>query len=124
MTDDDKRVERGQKIADTLRGLLTALATAGIGAAYSVNGQTTNRCLWLAAAFAFSASLAFVVRSWFVQKHKAIQRRKDPQNESGKNEFSKKWGWYASWLWDTLAAWALIVGGLILAVAIGRFPTA
>jgi hypothetical protein len=115
----EKHEERSQKIADTLRALLTALATAGIGAAYAVSGQMTSRSLWLGAMASFVVSLACVVRSWFVAKDRALRRR-DASLGPGTvpQPTFKKWSWKASWLWDTLAAWALIVGAILLAVAL------
>jgi hypothetical protein len=111
----DKQEQRSQKIADALRALLTALATAGIGAAYALS-QTTSHALWLVSAIAFVVSLACVVRSWFVAKDRALRRR-DASLGTVPLEITK-WSWKSSWLWDTFAAWALIIGAVLLVVAL------
>ncbi|HEV8363881.1 MAG TPA: hypothetical protein VGQ52_10215, partial [Gemmatimonadaceae bacterium] len=112
-----KYEERSQKIADALRALLTALATAGIGAAYALS-QATSHNLWLASATAFVVSLACVVRSWFAAKDRAVRRRDTSLGILSSATTVTKWSWKSSWLWDTLAAWALIIGAVLLVVAL------
>lgn len=112
----DSYKERADKIADTLRALLTTLATAGIAAAYVVGGQTAQD-IWLLSATAFVVSLACVLRSWFVAKDRAIRRREASRGIESAPRFTK-WGWKSSWVWDTIAAWALILGVVLLVVAL------
>lgn len=62
MGDPDKHEERAQKSADQLRAMLTALATAGMGAAYVVLKDQYSD-LWRGAAAMFVLSLPSVLIS-------------------------------------------------------------
>ena len=69
----DQPEKRAQKSADALRAMLTALATAGIAAAYVV-GESHRGDLWRGTVFVFGIALACVVTSWFMVKHRELQR--------------------------------------------------
>ena len=117
MADTDRYEVRSQKVADALRALLTALATAGIGAVYAMHGQTTVWGAWFFSGLLFLVSLGCVLRSWFVAKHRELRRREASRANQPQPEFTK-WSRKSSWLWDTLAAWTLFIGAALLSVAV------
>lgn len=121
MADVDKHEQRSQTIADQLRAALLALATAGIGAAYTVSDRAADRKYWVAAAGAFVVSLAFILVSWFTAKHRALKRRDAARARKEMPEY--KWRSAASsWPWDIASACALIAGASLLAIDIWLRP--
>ena len=117
MADTDRYEVRSQKVADALRALLTALATAGIGAVYAMHGQTTVWEAWFFSGLLFVVSLGCVLRSWFASKDRAIRRREASRENQPQPQFTT-WSRKSSWLWDTIAAWTLFTGAALLGVAV------
>jgi hypothetical protein len=107
--------ERSQKAADQLRAMLTALATAGMGAAYLVREQQ-RADLWRGSAASFSLALACVLISWFLVKHREVKRRnakRHPELHPDPDPFPR---WKRSWTWDRLAGGFLALGVVLLGI--------
>jgi len=115
MTEAERQEDRSQKSADALRAMLTALATAGIGASVALR-ETARFNLWYFAAIAFAVSLLFVLVSWFLVKHRALKRRDAAKKNGGKEPtFPEN---QRSWYWDRRAAYLLGVGVLLLGIGL------
>ena len=113
--------ERSQKSADALRAMLTALATAGMGAAYTVRDPLRGNLWWWAAA-SFALSLACVLGSWFLVKHRALFRR-DVALGIKKAKLADKSGPKFHWLmrsftWDCAGALLIVAGVILLGIYI------
>lgn len=113
-TEAAKHEERAQKSADALRAMLTALATAGIGAAYAVRDSSK---WWIVAAISFALALACVVISWFFVKDRELARRDAAAKGEPAPNFPR---WKRSWTWDRAGAFVLAVGVVLLAFATHR----
>jgi len=114
MTEAERQEDRSQKSADALRAMLTALATAGMGASVALR-ETARFNLWYFAAIAFAGSLLFVLVSWFLVKHRAITRRNAAKVGAKEPTFLET---QRSWYWDRRAAYLLGVGVLLLGIGL------
>lgn len=110
--------DRAEKAGDTLRAMLLALATAGIGAAYAVSTRLPHP-LWLAGSMLFIFALGATLRSWFLVKERAL-RRKEAAGRGHDYPQTVKWSIRSSWTWDTCAAWLIITGAAVMAVGLAR----
>ena len=105
---------RSEKAADQSRAVLLALATGAITAAYSLR-QQTGLPLWFIATLCFVAAMACILRSWFLVKYRALKRRDALLESKPLPVFSR---WRGSQRWDSITAWLLVIGALLLAMGL------
>jgi hypothetical protein len=106
--------ERADKVADQLRAALLTIATAGVGAGYSLSDKMP-RSLWGAGILCFLLGVMCVLKSWFLVKRRSIKRQYHAEADLPAPTF--KW-WERSAPWDEAAAILLIVGAAAFALGL------
>ena len=115
-SDVEHQRDRAEKAADAIRKLVTALSTGGLAAAYTVRKESIEGW-WAFACIAFTVALGMILRSWFLVKDRALARAEDtPESRARVPDDGDDIR--SSWWWDKRAAYAVMVGAVLLGVAL------